>query len=200
MESPVAKLSGRISDPAVLDLLNQGIEHFAGGRLSQAAVAFTRVLEIDPDNGDAYNLSGLVALKRGDARVARQLIARAIASMPMCGLFQYNLGHAQMAQGAVANACASFLCAHQIEPRDVAVLLVLGEAEQARQSWDAAVEALQKAAKIAPMDEDIYLRLARVLTEADRAEEAVAAKARAQDIARARDADAATADGGKRRA
>ena len=79
----------------------------AAGRLADADVAFTRVLDADPEHPVALRFKAFVALQRGDAAGAESLLRRVVAREPADARSWYNLALAQYGQERPADALVS---------------------------------------------------------------------------------------------
>lgn len=73
-------------------LLREALVLFLESDLSNAQTEFEEVLEINPENALAYDVLGLISLKRRDYREALSLFDEAIAANPDFALAMYNKG------------------------------------------------------------------------------------------------------------
>jgi predicted TPR repeat methyltransferase len=87
----------------------RALEHHRAGRLPEAEAAYRAVLEKDPDNPDANNLLGMIALDMGFADDAIGLFERAVAADPSTGAYHLNLGNALMAARRLREAETAYL-------------------------------------------------------------------------------------------
>lgn len=81
-----------------------GLEHHKAGRLAEAEQHYRHALALQPNNGDALHLLGMVALSCGNPQAAVDLIRRAIAIHPNSGVFYTNLGLALGGAGRIDEA------------------------------------------------------------------------------------------------
>ncbi len=153
------------------------------GRLAEAQAAYESILGIDPDNPDALHLSGLVRLQRGNAAVARDRLARAVALRPRMAPYHMNLGRAQQALGLSGEAVASFRQAAALAPGEGAVWQHLALALRGQGDVVGAIDALRRAAQAAPHDAAPANNLSAILLEQGRLEEAWPAISRARSLA-----------------
>lgn len=89
--------------------LGQGVECLARGEIEQALAAFTRALEFNPDDADAYYRRGGVWLdRRQDPNRAIADFSEAIARCPEHERCHYQRGNAYLDQGDYDRAIADF--------------------------------------------------------------------------------------------
>ena len=79
-----------------------------------------------PDEPEALHLLGVVALQRGDALRAIDLIGRAISLRPNVAIFHANLGEAYWMLGQADQLIACCQAALRLEPESPGVLCNLG--------------------------------------------------------------------------
>jgi aspartate beta-hydroxylase len=95
------------TDPAAL---------LAKGRVAEAEAASERRLAVAPDDVRALRIVALGALRRGDARRARELLERAARGSPDDSLAQHHLGRACEALGDTSAALAADAAAVRAAP------------------------------------------------------------------------------------
>jgi len=117
---------------------SQAHAFYSQGRLDEARVMVDHVLRHRPDHPAALHLSGLIALRAGDARQAADQIRRAIAASPTEWVFHTNLGMVLQAAGELPAAADALRLAAALAPGNpvplialARVLASLGEAEEA---------------------------------------------------------------------
>jgi predicted O-linked N-acetylglucosamine transferase (SPINDLY family) len=159
--------------PTVAEVLAIGLGHQRAGRLDQAAAVYRRVIEFDPGQPDALHLLGVIAHERGQWAEAARLIDAAIARDGTQAIYQANLGHALMAQGARASALARFRRAAALTPSDAGILASLGAALSQTDDHAGAVCAFAHAVALVPSHAGFQLNLGRALRFAGRSGEAV---------------------------
>lgn len=111
------------------------------GRVAEAEAAFKQILDADPDNTEALNVTGLLALGDGATGRAIALLSRAAKQQPDDPLTQHHLGLAQEAAGDLAAAIGCQQRALRAAPEFFVARLHLGRLhEQSQQPFDAAVQ------------------------------------------------------------
>ncbi len=66
--------------------LEAALAHHRAGRLDEAEQLYEEVLRGEPQNADAWQFTGLIALSRGDVASAETKIRRAIAVTSQAGV------------------------------------------------------------------------------------------------------------------
>ncbi len=125
----------------------EALQLHRAGRLDEAAPLYRYVAKHFPDQPDAFHLQGLIALAKGDTRLATDLIDRAIKLDPADPSYRFNKGVALKAQNRLDAALAAFDKALALKP-DYAeawfergnVLVALGQAEAAVSSFGRGLE------------------------------------------------------------
>ncbi len=116
-----------------------------GGRVTEAERAFERVLDADPQNGAALAGLGAVALRRGDADRALELLRRAVVSAPSDPAIHHQLGRAHELCADFSAAAAAHAAAVRLEPGLFAARLHLASALERTRELDAAVVQYKRA-------------------------------------------------------
>ena len=106
----------------IMGLLAEGAALHRAGRLDDAGARYARVLELRPGNADALHLAGVIALQRGDAARAAELIGRAVAANPGFADAQANLGNALRALGRPEAAVQAYDRAMALQPAHFSAL------------------------------------------------------------------------------
>jgi Tfp pilus assembly protein PilF len=70
------------------------LQQHQAGRLAEAEALYRQALAKDPDNVDAWHFLGVIALQRGDAAQAVQLISNALSRNASNAAACNNLGNA----------------------------------------------------------------------------------------------------------
>jgi len=78
--------------------MNEAIEHHKAGRREEAEGLYRFILQQVPDQPDALNLLGILAVEAGKKEMAVELIGRALARRPNDPNIQNNLGNALFMQ------------------------------------------------------------------------------------------------------
>ncbi|MFD1627916.1 tetratricopeptide repeat protein [Azospirillum griseum] len=139
------------------------------GRWDEADTLYGRILDADPEQADAWHLSGVLAAQRGALARAEARLVRAVALRPAAPDLLVNLGNARRAAGRfdAAGAVYGHAAALAAQPGEVLAWLAVWRARQGR--WTEA-EALARAvlADAARTSADALHRLGVALSTADR--------------------------------
>lgn len=98
-------------------LIQDAIEHHRAGRLDQAEQLYARVRQVLPNNFEAVQLSGVVALQKGRPAQAAELLFRALKIDPRSAVCAMRLGVALTSSGRLAEAERYSRLAVQLDPR-----------------------------------------------------------------------------------
>jgi 16S rRNA G966 N2-methylase RsmD len=131
-------------------MLDQAYQHFHAGRLDAAAKACQAVLNREPDNAEANHLLGVICFQQGDMAVARELLARAIASPLATPEMHNNYGGVLDTLGDSEAAVAAFNRALGARPNYPDALNNLGVALRELKRNDEAIEAFRRAVALQP--------------------------------------------------
>lgn len=85
-------------------------------RLTEAASKAQRAVNLDNENGAAWNMRGACALVKGDMPAAQEAFSKAVELMPEKGSFMTNLGIAFFRQGRLEEAVSAFEEATVLDP------------------------------------------------------------------------------------
>ena len=140
--APIAK------DPDALNAY--GVALADEGKFDEAASAFKRVLQSDPNNAPAYQNLGITALRRDDVAAARQQLDRALALNPRLPLALNTRGVVYARENDLPHAVESWQRAVAIDPRQYDALFNIGLVEGRAGHADAARDALQRFVRTAP--------------------------------------------------
>ncbi|MBF0587522.1 MAG: tetratricopeptide repeat protein [Magnetococcales bacterium] len=101
---------------SLADALQSGISHHQAGDLQQAESIYRQILAADPNQADALNLLGLIALQVEAFDQAIPLIERAIELQPNEAEAHGNLGNAYRETGQLNKAVARYQRALKLKP------------------------------------------------------------------------------------
>src|SRR5215213_2869637 len=87
--------------------LSEGLDHHRAGRLQQAEVIYRQILQEKPDEPEALNLLGVIALQVGRADAAVPLLSRSVQVAPGFGSLN-NLGESLRYLGRLDEAIAAY--------------------------------------------------------------------------------------------
>jgi len=139
----------------------QAAEAMHAGDLDAAAAGFAAVVHAAPAFAEAHFNLGLVNEERGHYEDAIKNFEKAIALKPrlhganlFLGITQFRLNHLDHARAAIAKETASY-------PKDASAWMWLGVVCLAQDKPEDAADALDKAAKLKPDDQDILYHRGR---------------------------------------
>ena len=115
--------------------LQWAVELHRNGDLAEAEAIYGAILEIDPQNADAWHLLGRVALQQGHTRDASARVLQAIRIRGEVPEFHTALGEVLAAEGRHADAVLCFREALRLTPEFVPALLNLGIAYAAQKMY-----------------------------------------------------------------
>ena len=145
------------------ELLELADLHQQAGELQQAESRYRAVLAHEPENADAYNGLGLLAMQIGQYGVAEELLGMAVQLAPEDTTFLCNLGTALY--GAEKLDAAQDVFGRELDADEhcAAAYLNLGIIHKARNEFESAVTNLDRAVVEAPHDADAFAHLADAL-------------------------------------
>ena len=145
------------------------------GDNERAIELVSRAVELEPDNPRMRSILGTMQLELGRNAEAEQAFRKAIELDPEFADAYYRLAELFQRKKKSDEAQALLNKALKLNPRLGQAWLSLGSIHAARQEWGLAIEYLEKAVENSDKEafqDDVTQVLARVLTLADRAQEA----------------------------
>jgi FkbM family methyltransferase len=133
------------------------------GLLEEASACAERVLERKPGSGQALNLKGLVAYKKGDHHAAEKFFAQAADADPGYGEPCTNLGFLQWAAGQQETALDLFERGCMLSPTSPDIISAYHSAATATGAFARAEKVLQDAKGLHPRNRRIAFLLIDVL-------------------------------------
>jgi arylsulfatase A-like enzyme/Flp pilus assembly protein TadD len=177
--APAAEGRNPITNVAVWEQVERGLELANSERRDEARAAFEATLRSDPSNVLALKFLGADALERGDLSRAIALNERVVATGLHRADALSNLSLAHYRAGSLEPAVArgreavGFDSSHAAARRNLALaLLALGTTHARDGKTSAAIEALNEAATLDPANLDVLERLGAALHRAGRADDA----------------------------
>ncbi len=179
--------SGKKNTPTKLALivsekLGEAVSLQNQGRLQEARDIYAEILKIDPNNFNALNLLGVVAVHFNELIPAVDFFSRAIKINPHSSTCYSNRGVALRAMKNFEAAVASLKMAVRIKPDYFEAHSNLGVALQELKQFDRAVASYDMAIKINPKYFEAYYNRGNALLEMKNLAAAVASYDMAIDI------------------
>jgi protein O-GlcNAc transferase len=156
------------------ELLRQARRCASDRRWEDAARVYRQILAEAPEEVDALEGLGLVALQDNRAAEGLEWLRRAHSRAPTNPRLLSNLGIAQKRNGLLQEAIATYRRAVAFEPSAV-TLLNLARAEREAGQLAAAIGTFQRALELRPDAPEAWSMLSNALREAGRTPEALAA-------------------------
>ena len=136
-----------------------GVAMFQHGYLDQAAASFQQVIDVKPDNADAYYNLGTLNLRRNNFDAAHQYLEQTIKLRPDYPEAWNNLGMMAAQQGRAEEAVDDFQQSIRLRPNYPTAHLNLGNVYRRQKSFDKAQESLTRALALQPDDPEINYSL-----------------------------------------
>ncbi|MBL7007131.1 MAG: FkbM family methyltransferase [Spirochaetia bacterium] len=162
---PLGSGSQKQSTPTLQQSLDLAMKQLKAGRLSEAEIAYQKILETDPNHSDALHLLGVIALQRGDNRLAVELISKAISFNFDFPKAHNNLGAAYNGLEELEKATESFRSAISIQPDFADALHNLGNVLKDQGNLEEASTCYQKAVTIDPDAAGTHFNLGNIFRE-----------------------------------
>jgi tetratricopeptide (TPR) repeat protein len=118
--------------------------------VEEAAAAFRRALQVDPNHAPAHQNLGILALRLGDMRTAQDSLSRALALNPRLPLALNTMGVLYARQGDDARAVDHWRRAVDIDPRQYDALYNIGLVLMRAGNREDARRALERYVRTAP--------------------------------------------------
>lgn len=135
-----------LSDSQIQSLGRDGLQRAASGDFAGAEASFSRIVEAQPNSGQALHLLGQMRLKLGRFAEAREPLERAARFLPRDPAAQINLAGCLTKLGEHGGALAALERAALLKPNDAIVahnmgraLEALGRTEEAERTYDRAL-------------------------------------------------------------
>ncbi len=153
--------------------LREGYRRHLAGDRQKAAQIYAEVLTANPENADAWHLSGVLAHQRGRTDDAEQLLRLALKFRPADPSFETNLAAVLLAAGKAEEAETVCRRVLQIEPDRHDAMLHLGTALRQLERYHEGLAVCRKAAKRMPHDPQLLCNLGALFTDTGQLHEAL---------------------------
>ena len=166
--------AGRNETSATLaELFGAAIREHQAGALTDAERHYRYLLTLFPDHADSLQNLGLIALQRGDATAAADLIAKAIRINDRVAEYHYNMALACRALGRTEQVAAHLEHAIKLRGDYVLALLNLGNVRREQCRMPEAIASYERAIALAPDFAAAHFNLASIFLEQGRFSEAI---------------------------
>ena len=139
----MAEMSSATADA----LFNAARQLHKAGDLTGARTHYFRILELDPNHGEALHSLGVSAFQQGRAAEALEWFQKAVAVNPQSAIYHGNLGLALKSLRRYDQAIQSYQTSLRLDPTRLEAQVNLGSAYEAQGRFDEAIEAYQAAAE-----------------------------------------------------
>lgn len=154
---------GFLDKHAVVELLRGGLDYQRRGQFDDAARCYRRVLDQQPNHGQAHHFLGILEQQRGNGDAAIDHLKRAVSAEPKSPLHHADLGFVRVALGQHAEAVEDFTAALRLNPDEPRALRGLGAALARLNRPAEAAKALRTALSVSPADPDTLTNLGNTL-------------------------------------
>jgi tetratricopeptide (TPR) repeat protein/peroxiredoxin len=129
-----------------------GVAMYQHGYLDQAAESFRQVLDVKPNEADAYYNLGTLSLKRNDLKQARSYLEKTLQLRPNYPEAWNNLGMIAAQNDQLDEALRDFQKSLDLRPQFGIALLNLGNVYRRQHSFEKAQDCLNRAIQMQPED------------------------------------------------
>jgi predicted O-linked N-acetylglucosamine transferase (SPINDLY family) len=155
------------------ELLEAAKSHHQAGRLGQAEAAYRQVLARTPNQPEALQLLGVLALQVGKGELAVQPMQRAIAIQPAIASYHSNLGLALTSLNRLPEAIATLKQATSLDPRDFGAQSNLANTYLEMGNFEEAAATARVALALSPNHFEAHYNLGNALRGLGRIDEAM---------------------------
>ncbi len=134
----------------IAQLEAQARQLFSNGQLDASAQLASRIIQLQPKNGNAINLLGVVAARQGKKDQALRYFKQLVALNPKSHDAHANLANALTAFGVIDSAIEHYLKASSLAPKNVTYLNNLGALYLQLGDLNNAKAQLEQSHRIAP--------------------------------------------------
>ena len=142
------------------------------GQLDHAEPLYRQITQIDPENGEAWHLLGVLMLQKGQSAYAEKYLTKATELRPDKAKYFNNLSSAQKLCGKLKEAEGSLRMAIKVDPDFAEGHVNLGNFLSESERYDEAIDRFRTALVHYPKVSMLYLSLAFALFQTGRLDEA----------------------------
>ncbi len=151
--------------PTEADHIRLARDALSAGRISDAETAVRGVLSLDPENGEALHLLGIIALQTGNTTAAEQHFRESIRVNELNAESHMNLGIALNILGRRDEGRVSLERAAELKPTFAQAHYNLAMAEIDAGDMNAARDRLQRAVRLSPKSNNMHTSLGGLLMQ-----------------------------------
>lgn len=152
--------------------INAALQLHQAGRLVEAEILYSKILDTEPENANTLNLLGLLKIQTKQFEEAIRYIKKAVEIKPTAYYLE-SLGRAYLETENFTEAINNFEKSLQLKPDDFDVLFNLAFAYKNNKQFDKAIEIYQSALKIKPKSTDVYYNIANAYENKNETEKAL---------------------------
>lgn len=149
----------------ITEALAIALDHHLAGRLDEARIIYSRILEVDPDQPDALHFLGVLAGQIGELEFGLSLIVRASAFRPEASDIHANRANLLRAAKRDGEACEAYRRALALRPDFAEAWIDLATVRRSLADIDGALASLERALRIDASQQVAAGRLALLLHE-----------------------------------
>ncbi|MGA9461269.1 MAG: tetratricopeptide repeat protein [Terracidiphilus sp.] len=149
-----------------------GVAMYQHGYFDQAAESFRQVLEVKPNEADAYYNLGTLSLKRDDFQQARTYLEKTVQLRPNYPEAWNNLGMIAAQHEQLDEAIRDFQESLKLRPGYGIALLNLGNVYRRQHSFEKAEDCFKRAIQIQPDDPEVSYSLGMLYAQQGRLDRA----------------------------
>jgi len=168
-----------LTPPQIMALAEQRRQ---AGKLAEAELYCRRVLETDPNNGEACHLLGIIAHQSGNLAHAIDHLKHATTLAPEVALYHANLGEMCRLAKRIDEAIAEGKRALEINPDYADALSNLGIAYYEQDKFEDALSCYERAIELRPEFVEAHSNRGNALRALKRIDDAIVAYRRALDL------------------
>jgi len=156
------------------DLFAGALAQHRAGAFAEAERRYRYILTLFPDHADSLHNLGVLALNRGDAASAADLIGKAIKRNDRAGEYHYNIALAWRALNRIDRVASHLERAVALRPDDSLAYLNLGNVRREQGRPADAIACYERVLAIDPKSVAARTNLANIMAERGRCDDAIA--------------------------
>ncbi len=157
----------------VVNQFNLGVSYQNQKEYLKAIEAYKKVIELDPNYGEAYNNLAILYQEIGDDHRAFEIYKKLIQISPQYEKAYNNLGILFYLKGRDGEAMEAFEKAININPHNIESYINLGVLYKKQGQWNKAIESYQRALSIDPFHKETHYNIGLLYEQMEQIELAV---------------------------